>query len=135
MEDNGQTPTLKDIAAEELASRTLTIGDDARTAFTWLNLLLVDRQRAAGTRPPNTVHVQAALELAGVAPALRRADALPLRVVPHRRRPRGRGRPRGRRYCPGNMRITKKDPATGDVIWAQGYWATFGQVSRGWAGA
>ena len=32
----------------------------------------------------------------------------------------------------GSMRITKKDPATGDVIWTQRYWATFGQVSRGW---
>ena len=96
MEDNGQTPTLKDIAAEALASRTLTLDDDTRTAFTWLNLMLVDRQRAAGTQPPNTVHVQAALELGGRRAALRGADALPLRVVPHSRRPRRRGRPRGR---------------------------------------
>ena len=30
------------------------------------------------------------------------------------------------------MTITKLDPATGQKLWTQRYWATFGQVSRGW---
>ena len=133
-EDNGQTPTLKDIAAEELASRTLTIGNDERTAFTWLNEMLADRQQAAGSQPPNTVHVEAALDLAAVAALFGASTMYRYEWYLTVGGLAGEVGPVGAGAFTGDMTITKKDPATGAVIWEQGYWATFGQVSKGFGG-